>query len=43
MQSATDNSITLTWDNVDPNVTGYQLYRYRDFDGAQARYYPSGM
>lgn len=42
MQSSTENSITLTWDNVDPNVTGYQLYRYYDFEGDLAGYYKVG-
>lgn len=38
MTNATENSVTLTWDNVDPNVTGYQLFRYYDFEGDLAGY-----
>lgn len=38
MISSTENSVTLTWDNVDSNVTGYQLYRYYDFEGSLAGY-----
>jgi hypothetical protein len=36
---STADSITLQWDNIDPNATGYQLYRYYDFDGDAAGYY----
>jgi hypothetical protein len=37
--SSTADSITLQWDNTDPNTTGFQLYRYYDFDGGMAGYY----
>jgi hypothetical protein len=42
MQSSTENSVTLRWDNVDPHVSGYQLYRYYDFEGDLAGYYKIG-
>jgi hypothetical protein len=42
MQNSTENSITLSWENVDPNVSGFQLYRYYDFEGDLAGYYKVG-
>lgn len=40
--SSNPDSITLQWDNADPNTRGYQLYRYYDFDGGLAGYYEIG-
>ena len=38
----TQDSVTLRWNNADSGTKGYQLYRYYDFDGDLAGFYPIG-
>lgn len=36
----TSDSITFRWENQDPSVTGYSIFRYYDFDSGINGYYP---